>query len=93
MRLRSDPERFVVGVFEHRGTCLMPAIKVVLTIAHLDRNPGNNDVERLRALCQFCHLRYDRHEHGKNAAATRRRKRLDASRASGQGELKWRSNT
>lgn len=36
-------------------------IKVVLTIAHLDHDETNHDVmlERLKALCQCCHLRYD----------------------------------
>jgi hypothetical protein len=35
--------------------------KVVLTIAHLDHDASNWDVsdERLAALCQRCHLRYD----------------------------------
>ena len=37
--------------------------RVVLTVAHLDRNagdPGHEDPERLRAMCQGCHLSYDR---------------------------------
>ncbi|MEL6627447.1 MAG: hypothetical protein AAFQ92_18135 [Bacteroidota bacterium] len=36
-------------------------IKIVLTIAHLDHDPENHDVQddRLAALCQQCHLRYD----------------------------------
>jgi hypothetical protein len=39
--------------------------KVVLTIAHLDHDSKNNDVadERLAALCQACHLRYDLWRH------------------------------
>lgn len=39
-------------------------IKVVLTIAHLDHDEANHDVilERLKALCQCCHLRYDAEE-------------------------------
>ncbi len=35
------------------------AIKVVLTIAHLDHNVKNNDYGNLRALCQRCHNRHD----------------------------------
>jgi hypothetical protein len=35
------------------------AIKVVLTIAHLDHDTTNNDPENLKALCQRCHNRYD----------------------------------
>lgn len=34
--------------------------RVVLTIAHLDHTPENNDPSNLRALCQRCHLAYDR---------------------------------
>jgi hypothetical protein len=33
--------------------------KVVLTVAHLDHDPTNNDATNLRALCQRCHNRYD----------------------------------
>lgn len=39
------------------------------TIAHLDHVPENSDPDNLRAWCQRCHLRYDRHHH----AETRRR--------------------
>lgn len=36
--------------------------KVVLTVAHLDRNghEGVHRPERLKAMCQGCHLSYDR---------------------------------
>ena len=44
---------------------------VVLTVAHLDHNPMNCDRDNLRALCQKCHLSYDREEHTKNASRTR----------------------
>ena len=39
-------------------------IKVVLTIAHLDHDETNHEVslDRLQALCQMCHLRYDAKE-------------------------------
>lgn len=39
-------------------------VKVVLTIAHLDHDEENWDVsdDRLAALCQMCHLRYDAKE-------------------------------
>lgn len=33
--------------------------RVVLTIAHLDHDPGNNDPTNLRAWCQKCHNCYD----------------------------------
>lgn len=48
---------------------------VVLTVAHLDHDPMNSDPANLRALCQRCHLRYDREQHARTAAETRRRKR------------------
>ena len=52
--------------------------KVILTVAHLDHNPSNCDEGNLRAYCQRCHLNYDKHHHAKNAAETRRRKKIDA---------------
>ena len=69
-------------------------IKIVLTVAHLgvpkpDDSPGDvHDKmdcrdENLAALCQRCHLNYDRAEHAANAARTRRRKKIEA----GQLEL------
>jgi 5-methylcytosine-specific restriction endonuclease McrA len=37
--------------------------KVVLTVAHLDHVPENCAPDNLRALCQRCHLAYDREHH------------------------------
>lgn len=36
-------------------------VKVVLTVAHLDHDETNHNIKdnRLRALCQKCHLEYD----------------------------------
>jgi 5-methylcytosine-specific restriction endonuclease McrA len=36
-------------------------IKIILTIAHLDHDEENHNVkiDRLKALCQRCHLQYD----------------------------------
>ena len=36
-------------------------VKVVLTIAHLDHDETNHNVtdDRLKAMCQLCHLKYD----------------------------------
>jgi hypothetical protein len=39
---------------------LPPHSKVVLTVAHLDQDPAGTDEERMRAMCQRCHLAYDR---------------------------------
>lgn len=36
------------------------AVRVVLTVAHLDQDITNNEMENLAALCQRCHLNYDR---------------------------------
>lgn len=44
---------------------------VVLTVAHLDHNPANNDPSNLKAMCQRCHLTYDAKHHAHNAAITR----------------------
>lgn len=36
--------------------------KVVLTVAHLDHDIENNSLLNLMAMCQKCHLDYDRYE-------------------------------
>jgi 5-methylcytosine-specific restriction endonuclease McrA len=51
---------------------------VILTVAHLDHDTTHNTRDNLRALCQRCHLRYDRHLHAQHAAETRRRRKVDA---------------
>lgn len=43
----------------HKNGELTRCIKIILTIAHLDHNPDNNEYSNLKALCQRCHLRYD----------------------------------
>jgi 5-methylcytosine-specific restriction endonuclease McrA len=35
-------------------------IRIILTIAHLDHIPEHNHPDNLKALCQKCHLAYDR---------------------------------
>lgn len=42
--------------------------KIILTIAHLDHDKHNFDVDysRLAALCQRCHLKYDLNNHINN---------------------------
>lgn len=39
------------------------ATKIVLTVAHVDRNKDNNRFDNLRAWCQRCHLRHDHKQH------------------------------
>ena len=54
--------------------------RVILTVAHLDHTPENCDEQNLRAMCNGCHLHYDRDHHRETAATTRRR----AMEAAGQ---------
>jgi hypothetical protein len=57
--------------------------RVVLTTAHLEHDPADCRPEVLRAMCQGCHLHYDREHHAQTRAASRRR----ALEAAGQLEL------
>ena len=52
-------------------------VKVVLTVAHLDHDEENHDVkdDRLKALCQPCHLNYD---------ASEKQRRINAKASSTQ---------
>jgi hypothetical protein len=51
----------------------------VLTVAHLNRTPGDDRHENLRLLCDACHLRYDAKANAPVARRTRQR-RKDAAR-------------
>lgn len=65
----------------HKGRCPnihgRPAYgtgsKVVLTVAHLTHEPECRDLDKVKAMCQGCHLHYDREHHAQTAAATRRK--------------------
>lgn len=57
-----------------------PALRVVLTVAHVDHVESNNDPSNLLALCQRCHLKMD----ARDNASRRRDNRFDAA---GQGTL------
>lgn len=46
---------------------------VVLTVAHLNHTPEDCDPANLRAMCQGCHLHYDKDHHAETARATRAR--------------------
>lgn len=52
--------------------------RVILTVAHLNHTPEDCRPENLRAMCQGCHLHYDRDHHRQTAAATRRAAIADA---------------
>lgn len=47
-------------------------IEIVLTIAHLDHTPENNEPFNLAAMCQRHHLAYDQAHHTTNAYMTRK---------------------
>lgn len=53
--------------------------RVVLTIAHLDHDPENNDPHNLRALCQKCHNTHDAAHRAQSRRSTRARARLAIS--------------
>jgi 5-methylcytosine-specific restriction endonuclease McrA len=46
----------------------------LLTVHHIDHNPGNCHPSNLIALCAVCHLRADAQWHARNAAITRNAK-------------------
>jgi hypothetical protein len=48
---------------------------VVLTVAHLTHEPECRDEDQVKAMCQGCHLHYDRDHHAQTAYATRMRAR------------------
>jgi hypothetical protein len=50
-------------------------IVIVLTVAHLDHDITNNDLTNLKALCQKCHLDYDKEHHKKNSRQTLKNKK------------------
>jgi phage baseplate assembly protein gpV len=63
----------------HKGRCervngdeLESGWVCVLTTAHLDHTPENCADENLKAMCQGCHLHYDREHHAQTAYNTRR---------------------
>ncbi len=43
---------------------------VILTTAHLDHQPENCADDNLRAMCQGCHLHYDRKHHAESRRKT-----------------------
>lgn len=45
---------------------------VVLTVAHLTHEPECRDDDKVKAMCQGCHLHYDREHHAQTAYQTRR---------------------
>lgn len=55
---------------EQPGWLEMKTVKVIITIAHLDHDESNKEIKdnRLMAMCQLHHLRYDAKEKSKTRA-------------------------
>jgi hypothetical protein len=51
------------------------SVWIVLTIAHLNHVAGDDGDDNLKALCQWCHLNYDKQHHAETRAT-----RKDAAR-------------
>lgn len=58
-------------------------VYIVLTTAHLCQDSLCDRIDHLAHWCQLHHLRFDAAQHARNAATTRRQKRV----AAGQGEM------
>lgn len=66
----------VTRTFDSIGDCADAlVVKIVLTVAHLDHDPTNNDLGNLRALCQRCHNRHDVEHRKANRARTHAKKK------------------
>jgi len=70
--------------YGHHEQYTFKPVKIILTTAHLDQNPGNNDRSNLRVLCRGCHLRYDAPFHAVTARKTRLNKKQQAKLEAGQ---------
>lgn len=87
MDFGDGPVRVFIARDDQRELCeraSVPIKRIVLTVAHLNHETQDNDPCNLRALCQACHNRWDAPHRAKNAAQTRRRRRIAAT---GQREL------
>ncbi len=57
----------------HGGAAYGTGSKVVLTTAHLDHTPENCADDNLKAMCQGCHLHYDREHHAQSRIENKER--------------------
>lgn len=71
-------------VSDRHGGMVSKMVRIVLTIAHLDNTPENCDPSNLKAMCQKCHINYDKEFHARNARITRERKRIEQLKEQGQ---------
>lgn len=58
----------------HNGIAYGSTSIVILTTAHLNHTPEDCRPENLKAMCQGCHLHYDRDHHKQSALKSRREK-------------------
>lgn len=63
------------AVLEKKPAGSQRTVYIVLTVAHLNHVSGDDRDKNLKALCQWCHLRYDQAHHRETREA-----RKDASR-------------
>ena len=73
-RTYSEARQMAAELYHDRSEEGPKPIVIVLTIAHLDHDTGNDADDNLAALCQRCHLTYDAKLHASNARATRERR-------------------
>lgn len=66
---------YFANIIPLSGNVNQKAVKIVLTIAHLDHDIANNSYDNLKALCQKCHLNYDKVHHATNSRNTRNLKK------------------
>lgn len=56
----------------HGGPAYGTGSRVVLTVAHLDHTPETRDETKVKAMCNGCHLHYDRDHHAETREKTRK---------------------
>lgn len=67
-------QNLYAAIYPSTGDMNQKAIKIVLTVAHLNHDIKDNRDENLAALCQLHHLRHDKDQHKKSTRDTRLRK-------------------
>lgn len=72
---RSGRGRVLRSLAPLTGETVVRFTKVTLATAHLDHDPGNNDLSNLKALCQRCHIIHDKAEHLRQRRITYRKRR------------------
>jgi hypothetical protein len=81
MRLIEDEEEWLEDLWEYEvdgdedtAIALPRFVRFVLTVAHLNQDPGDNRPDNLKALCSVCHLNHDRPFQQQNAMGKRERR-------------------